>query len=191
MECYATRSAFYVPKRKQPIGYLYRREGPGRALAVVGHYETACGGTDTINGLDEIDRLVRLSHNSGHDVLFEGLLISSEVARAIALWNDTKELLVVALDTPLDQCLASVNARRDAGHQERLARVEAQNAERREWKKKELPLPEPKGGVNPKNTTSKHRAVELSMARLQEGGVPALWLSRDGAFNEIKRRLGL
>jgi hypothetical protein len=66
-----------------------------------------------------------------------------------------------------------------------------QNVERRQWRKKELPPPEPKGDVAPKNTTSKFRAVQLSMTRLQEAGVEALWLSQDEALAELRRRLGV
>ena len=85
MEQYPHRVVFRREGRKQPIGYLYQRDASpntkGRQLAVIGHYETPCGGCDTIQKMDDIFQLVRDSHEAGHDVLFEGLLISADMKR--------------------------------------------------------------------------------------------------------------
>lgn len=170
LACYESRTVFKEPSRRQPIGYLYHRRKtlgqPGRSLAVVGHYETACGGCDTIPNLERTFELVRQSHAAGHDVLFEGLLISSEVNRTVALHTDGLPLQIIALDTPLDICIESINQRR--------------------WAKNPDKPP-----VATKNTTSKHRAVELSMKRFKEAGLDACWLSRMLALDHVKKELGL
>lgn len=167
MGLFESRIVFRKEGRRQPLGYVYRRKGgQGKSLAVVGHYETACGGCDTIPSLDDVYQLVRDANGQGYDVLFEGLLISSEVQRLIALKEFGIKTLVVGLQVPLDVCLSSVNERR--------------------WAKDPS-----KPAVNPKNTTSKYRAVELSMKRLKEAGVNAVWQDRQGAFELIRSELGL
>lgn len=191
MACYPSKAAVKVPDRKRPIGYIYQHPSGGRPLAVIGHYETACGGCDTITDQDHIYELVRQSHGAGMDVLYEGLLISAEVNRAVKLHEDGLPLLVVALDTPLDLCLASINQRRQADFDRRVAKIEAENAERAARGRKLLELPEPKGDVNPKNTASKFSGVKTSMRRLEEAGVRAVWADRDQGLEIIKKELGL
>jgi len=153
------------PKRKQPHGYILSREGK-RDLALIGHYETACGGCDTINGMDRIYQLVRESADAGYDVLFEGLLISAEFNRTYALHTDGYDLTVVGLDMPLDVCVDSVNQRR--------------------WAKNPDKPP-----VNPKNTESKWKGTRSTMKKLQEHGVEAVWADRDQAFQIIVEKLDL
>lgn len=160
------RLKFYQTGRKQPIGYVHHRPygEPGRSLAVVGHYETPCGGCDTINSMDEIFALVRESHDLGHDVIFEGLLISAEVNRMAALHADGYPCHVIALDVPLDLCLERVNGRRQA----------------------KTPG---KGPVNPKNTESKHKGTLMSARRLQEAGVSVCTADNPTAVAYIKSLL--
>lgn len=164
-ECYQSRERYYEPGRKQPIGYVYHRP-EGRSLAVIGHYETPCGGCDTIPKMEHIFELVRKSHAAGLDVLFEGLLISADVKRTLALHEEGLPLVVVQLDVDIDTCLDSVNQRRRA-------------------KKPDAP------DVNPKNTISKHRGVVKSMEKLREAGVKHYTAGRVAAFNLIRTELGL
>lgn len=191
---YAARTIFKEPDRERPIGYIYSRP-EGRNLAVIGHYETDCGGCDTITNMDRIFELVRESAEANLDVLFEGLLISADANRCTALWQWAQErgipMLVLALDTPLDLCLASVNGRREAAYQRRLERIEAENTVKAANGHKLLPLPTPKGDVNPKNTESKFKGVLTTMKRLAAAGVPTATLSRDGALERISKELGL
>lgn len=164
MDLYPHRHSYKMEGRKQPIGYVCSRAEGGRALAVIGHYETPCGGCDTIAKMETIFEKVRESHAAGFDVLFEGLLISADVNRTAALHEDGLPLEVVALDVPLDVCLDSVNARR--------------------WAKNPDKPP-----VNPKNTESKWKGVRKSMERLEAAGVRASWASRDGALTLIRHLL--
>lgn len=167
MELYGGPKVVYREEgRKQPIGYaLHRAQGvPGRPLGLIGHYETACGGCDTVPKMDRIFELVREAHANGMDVLFEGLLISADFNRTYALHADGLPLLVVGLDVPLDVCLDSVNQRR--------------------WAKNPNKPP-----VNPKNTESKWKGTKNTMKKLQEHGVDARWADREGAFKIIRGAL--
>jgi hypothetical protein len=169
MELYTTRVAYRREGRKQPIGYVYHREG-ARSLAIIGHYETACGGCDTIPKMEEIFELARQSALQGYDVIFEGLLISADVNRTeeLSRWAGERGIPteVIALTTPLQECLDSVNARRAA-------------------RNPDLPP------VKEKNTISKFNGVRKSLERLRQAGVAAHELTRDEAFEHIKTRLGL
>lgn len=170
MKLYGPKVAYRREGRKQPIGYVYSRVGAGRPLAIIGHYETACGGCDTIPKMEDIFELVKQSSQQGFDVVFEGLLISADVNRHVDLhqWaqENGDELLVVALDTPLDKCIESVNQRR--------------------WAKNPDKPP-----VKEKNTVSKFGGVKKSMERLRAAGVRAVDASREGALELIKEALGL
>lgn len=161
---YDEKQPVFEEGRKQPISYLYTRK-QGKPLAVIGHYETACGGCDTITSTDHTFDLVRKNHENC-DVIFEGLLISADVNRINKLHQEGYPVKVVALDLPLEECLNSVNERRRA-------------------KKPDAP------DVNPKNTKSKHQGVKQSLKRLHEAGVPAIAVGREEAFNFIKQELGL
>lgn len=166
MEEYDTKLSITATsfKRKQPIGY--RLSHPGRtALYVIGHYETPCGGCDTINGMDIIYELVQEAADAGAHVLFEGLLISAEVNRTLNLEN-YGELHVIGLDLPLQECLDSVNERR---------RRKDPN----------------KGPVNPKNTESKWKGTKQSIKRLEDSGVSCEWHNRQTAFERVKELLGV
>lgn len=161
------KAKFFEPGRKQPIGYVFQRGNLlkyGRSLAIIGHYETPCGGCDTINGQDHIFNLVRQAHDNGNDVLFEGLLLSAEVNRMAQLHDAGYDARVVVLDVPLETCLASVNGRRQA----------------------KRPGAPP---VNPDNTAAKHKGTQMAARRLQERGVPVCTADRDAAFDYIRSLL--
>ncbi len=168
---YHSRLKIKQEGRKQPIGYIHHSSFVARPLAVVGHYETDCGGCDTIANMDEIYGKVREAHAAGMDVLYEGLLISADANRVVALHTDGLPVRVIALNTPLELCLESVNHRRRNN-----AMVKG-----REYK----------GDVNPKNTTSKFAGVKSSMKRIEAAGIPCSWESRDSALELLKREFKL
>lgn len=154
-----------VKGRKQPLATLLQRPD-GRSLFIPGHYETACGGCDTLSGYDQSYGLVKEAYANGHDVLYEGLLISGESQRVIDLHNGGFNVKVIALEVPIEQCIASVNTRR--------------------WAKNPDKPP-----VKERNTIAKARAVEIAMKKMQEAGVPTVWRNRDEALEDIKRTLNL
>lgn len=146
---------FRLPKqRKQPLYYLMHRAG-GRPAALLGHYERACGGCDTISSLDTIFGLAREHAEAGHDVIFEGLLVSAEFNRSDALFGDFPHT-VLRLATPMEQCVASIQSRRDARGDER-------------------PL-------NPKNTLLKDKAIISTVRKLQANGRSVIFADRSEAM---------
>jgi len=188
---YGEATNHYMKGRKQPLGYIFpRKDGPD--LAIVGHYETACGGCDTINKMENIFRLVRISHMAGNDVIFEGLLISADVNRTQALHDEGLPLAIVGLDkVPLDLCLESVNGRRLAADETRRAKVINDNIELFAKGRKTKPVPSYRGHVAVGNTTSKFKGVQQSMKRLEDANVATFHCDREGAYGIICNELGL
>lgn len=164
MALFPEKTNIKIEGRKQPIGYVLRHPDREKSLYVLGHYETACGGCDTINGMDAIYNYVREGAAQG-DVLFEGLLISAEINRTVQLHKDFPgQLLVLALDTPLDKCVASINERR--------------------WAKNPDKPP-----VAEKNTTSKFKGVQSCMRRFAAEGLDARWVDREQAVAAMREAL--
>lgn len=163
MKGYRRMKPVTVEGRKQPLYYLLS-EHPERPfpLVVLGHYNTACGGCDTITDQDRIYQLAQQHLDNGCDVLMEGLLISAEFNRAESLNRTRGCLFVLQIDIPLEQCIASVEARRRERGDER-------------------PL-------NPKNTTSKYKGVKKTCERLAAAGVPVVTGPRE-LIKETAERL--
>jgi hypothetical protein len=165
MERFPNKQPVLVPGRKQPLYYEFSGNG-GTPLSILGHYECACGGCDTIStGTDGIFQLVRDRAAVGN-VLFEGLLIGVEVTRTAKL-VDAGEVHVIQLDTPVEKCVESINMRRQA-----RGKLEP---------------------VNPKNTESKHKGVAQTMKRLKNEapGVITWTLSREAALAKVLELLGV
>lgn len=163
VELYPEKTPVHVEGRKQPLFYELRGEGLA-PLSLLGHYETPCGGCDTIPSMDRIYDLARERLVAGDSVLYEGLLISAEVNRAVALHTDGYDLTVVHLQTPLELCVDSVNQRR--------------------WAK----TPD-KPGVNPKNTQAKFKQTIATCKKLAAQGITVIEADRDSAFEAIKELL--
>ncbi|MBD0275773.1 MAG: hypothetical protein ICV73_28080 [Acetobacteraceae bacterium] len=91
----------------------------GRPLAVLGRYgTTACGGCGTIplrdGGLDGAVRLADGLAAAGHDVVLEGLFLSGEHRRTAELARG-HAFPVLRVDTPIEQCVRNLAARRRTG----------------------------------------------------------------------------
>lgn len=146
--------------RKQPIGYLlgFDNSDVSLQITVPGHYETACGGCDTIPSMDRVFELVTtgtIMTNVSHCV-FEGLLASEEVRRTVELHKAFPgQLRVIHLTTPVEECLASIRARREARGDTR-------------------PLKED-------NTRNRVKVIDRACARLREAGVAVISADRDDA----------
>jgi hypothetical protein len=177
MSRYAAREPEFVEGRKQPIGYLCHRPG-GLSLYVVGHYEIACGGADTISkelevhgnrysGLDLVYHLVTTAASLGYDVIYEGLVVSSDVHRCIAL-SKLYQLLVIELNTPLAMCNAAVEDRR------------AEKAAIRGYDAKPLVLG--RDGT-PKHSQAKFKALITQRPHFRNAGVDFRHISRAEALD--------
>ena len=167
IDLFPRKCAIKVPNRKRPLCYVLNRdEANYRPLLVVGHYETPCGGCDTILSINAAYDIVREGHSKGLDVLFEGLLLSADIRRTQALFDDGMPIKVIGMDVSLEECIASVNGRR--------------------WRKNPDRPP-----VNVKNTYSKWKATQRTMEVLTESGLDCHWADRDKAVVLIKEWLEL
>jgi hypothetical protein len=93
----------------RPLGYA---AGPPYPVTVVGSYENACGGCDTIRTVAEMLRRVERAAALGQHVLFEGILISTTFG-AIGEWaRGRPDVVFMFLDTPLEVCLDRLDRRR-------------------------------------------------------------------------------
>lgn len=154
--------------RKRPIAY--RCGVKPEELTIIGHYETKCGGCDTISTPGQsypiIFELIRRNATDGRNVLFEGLLISGDVKWSSKL-NDL-DFRIIELTTSLEECLDSVNTRR------------------------KLRLEEDYTPVNPLNTETKHKLIQRSCEKLnKEFGIPVERLGREAAMNKIREWLSV
>lgn len=155
--------ANYVDGRRRPLFYVGHRPEEHRLL-VPGHYETACGGCDTIRTPDEVYELVRWGAlEQGMDVLFEGIMVQDEIRRCAEV-SQLHPTLVIGLDVPIEECLASVQRRRDARGDAR-------------------PL-------NPKNTVARATSLERTYHRLVGLGVKVERHGREAALSRVLEVLG-
>lgn len=105
----------HVEGRKQPLYYKGIPAAWSRTV-VLGHYETACGGCDTIGSAAKVFEWIDTLKNLGN-ILCEGLLLSED-----SKWSSQLEdLRVLYLMTPLDECLTNISKRRkEAGNEKEL-----------------------------------------------------------------------
>lgn len=162
MELYNEQVPSYMEGRKRPLYYTCLKE-LYIPLLVPGHYETPTGGCDTISRPDDVYTLVKSGIDKGYNVLFEGIMIGDDVRRCVEMKKLT-EVIVIALNTPIDQCLAGIQSRRDTRGDDRE--------------------------LNPKNTISRADRLRKSMMpRLKDAGIQTFWLNREEAFNKVKELL--
>lgn len=110
MDEYGVRASYASPGRARPAGYLLRR-GSRPELAVLGHYEIANGGTDTLGRLEEIYAEVRRHDDAGRDVLYEGKCMGDGLRNVQQLIGEDRDVRVVYLSTPVNVCVKSVRSR--------------------------------------------------------------------------------
>jgi len=168
MKNYQVREPMFRSGRKQPVGYRFYRE-PGslvRPLYVPGHYETACGGCDTLNGLDYIYELIEAPAKMGWDVIYEGLIVASDVIRCCDL-KRRYQLMVIELNTPLNVCIASIQARRD------------ERGSVQEMKESTI-----------KTAHKKMEGVKNQRSRFRDAGVDFRLLNREDALNAVMEAMG-
>jgi len=90
----------YKDGRKQPLLYQAGK------VTVLGHYETPCGGCDTIGSAVAVFELI--TSLSSSVILCEGLLLSEDVKWSSQL----KDIHVFYLTTPIQTCLSQIRKRR-------------------------------------------------------------------------------
>lgn len=182
MEQYDTVVHINTKDRKRPIAYKCTNPDKSKDLYVLGHYETACGGCDTIKKMDDVFQLIRDYSDGGkNNVLFEGLLLTADVNRSVALHAEGYEILTIGLSTPLELCLQSIGLRRHEAWQQKCADAFA--------KGKDQPVqPKP---VNPYHTTNKFNQMKNVLRRIGEAGLPVREMYRGEAIDAIRMEFGV
>ena len=145
------------PKQK-PDGYLLYLLELTKPLYVIGPYATACGGCDAVQPYNLIWPRVLAYAKKGH-VLFEGALVSSSVGEIGRAMATRKDCVVAFMDTPLEVCLERIRQRR-------LKKGDTR------------PL-------DPKNTASKHHAVEVSRPKLEALGLRCVTINYKKATKQV------
>lgn len=132
----------YITGRKQPFDYFFNG-----LIYVLGHYESPCGGCDTIGSAGKVYEVVKRffeGPDNARHVLCEGLLLSEDTKWTLQM-PAISEVRVIFLNTDLDTCLAQIEKRRKAVGSEK-------------------PL-------NPKNTANRVATIERARVRLTEAGI--------------------
>jgi len=111
----------YRVGRRKPVGYLLDKK-----LFVIGHYEIANGGIDTLKTLDEAYALAQEYAIKGYDVLMEGKNLSDTPRRLLALRNLTK-IRVVTLSPALEHCVVSVRKRGHSISEETISKLHSKS----------------------------------------------------------------
>lgn len=171
MEEATYKNACFAQGRKQPISYDLGVTGSW-ALSILGHYESDCGGVDTLHNMDEIFDLAKKEHNIGKDVLMEGVLLYSVPKRLVEL-SQAHSLSVVALTkVSLDECEESIRTRR-------VNKAGRSGSE-----------PRPFGPNLRKNLAAKHRGTITAVHKLRQAGIFVLETNREEALEYLKRKIG-
>jgi hypothetical protein len=147
--------AVRVEGRKKPLYYFHSHEGHGDGwpnIALLGHYESPCGGCDTIGSARAVYELIQNLLQGGGDithVLCEGLLLSEDTKwTKMLVENSAKDagppVRVLFLTTPLEECLSRIKQRREGvGNNDPL---------------------------NPENTSRRVAVIERARVKLEESG---------------------
>lgn len=150
------------PGKRQVLGYSVRNPNPEchTPVAVVGRYETACGGCDTIKTQDEVQARVR-GHAPSRHVLFEGVIVSDIYGRYKEMAdNYPGEWLFAYLDTPLAVCFERIAGRRVAAGK-------------------------PAEGFNRDLVTQKWENARRQFDKCTRDKVPAIWLDHTDPFPAV------
>jgi hypothetical protein len=166
MDSYVNQQAQYINGRKRPLYYTLDHPNGGNPLAVLGSYETVCGGCDTITEIALIYDTVDFLQSNGYDVFYESLLLTADVNRTAQWYTNGWDLHIIYLNVPTQVCIDSVNARR---------RAKDPNAT----------------DVDTKNLLLKIQGCKSSRKSLEARGVPCYLLDRVAAFQKTLDLLGV
>lgn len=137
-------------------------------LTVIGRYDEATGGCDAqtwTGAANDQEALIVAEALRGQSVLFEGLLVGSWGKARLRKLDAAGGLAVILLATTIDECLASIYARREAAQS-----------------------PNP---FNEIHTRNKHRSLIVTTRNNRKIGLNALTLPRAEAMAKTMELLGL
>lgn len=106
----------YISGRRKPQFYHL-----GDHVAILGHYESICGGVDTFKNYKQFQLAVRRAGTFCEHVLMEGLMLSDDVQQTLCLFNSIEfsprpenQFRVIYITTDLLTCIDRVKSRRAA-----------------------------------------------------------------------------
>jgi len=166
MDSYLNHQKHFQEGRKRPLYNTFDHPNGGNPLAVVGSYETICGGCDTISDTSMIFDTITFLSEAGYDVLYESLLLTADCGRTIKHFQAGWNLHVIYLDVPTMVCFDSVNQRRRAKDPHAV-------------------------DVDPKNLLGKVQSCKSSKKNLDRNGVPTYLLDRAAAFTKCLELLNV
>ena len=149
---------YILPNKKAT--YTHTASG----LVLVGKYGTACGGVDGLSPYASIFSVVGTNAAMGRNVFAEGL-ITPGVETCSTLAAAFEQHLFIHLDTPIEQCIQNVLARRG-----------------RKGTIKEY---------DPSNLLKKSQSARNWASRLDKAGLHTASLTWDNAYSKILQELGL
>lgn len=97
---------YVIEGRRKPSYYVCN------GAAVLGHYDSPCGGCDTFKGYDQLQLVVREAAVLSPKIVMEGLMLSDDVRQTDRIHKEVGAVVVFYLTTPLDVCIARVKGRR-------------------------------------------------------------------------------
>lgn len=155
MERFSNREELQRYPRRRPIGYLLSNHHAN--LFIPGHYETPCGGCDTIPVVNDVYGLIRIYARNGCNVLFEGILAQHSTPNLLSLkeWKP----VVIVLDVSNDEAYAAVQGRRRERGDER-------------------PL-------KPDNIIKENASIKKRIPKLKDAGYDVRIVKRDAAYDEV------
>jgi thymidylate kinase len=115
-----TSQGLYEPPRDETFGIQVKpvchiREpltSDRKPLAVIGHYHSAAGGCDLFPTNNGPYKIIQRCFEAGADCFYEGLRMSIECRRVLALHQAGVPVHLFYLNTPFEVCVDGVNKRR-------------------------------------------------------------------------------
>jgi GNAT superfamily N-acetyltransferase len=152
--------------KDRPLGYILRHEFFSKPVYIIGQYETACGGCDSMSKTGALDMIYdtverRVTEQDMH-VLFEGIVVCSDFRRSRDLASLKFPLEIIILDVPLQTCVDNVNKRRGEKGKDEIENVV--------------------------NITAKYEGNLRSIPRFEEAGVPVFHLNVAEAMQRVQNR---
>lgn len=176
---------------KRPLKHVLTKPG-FKPLSLFGHYETPTGGCDTITTIrQDLRHMAKHWYEKGHDVLFEGLIISAKKGVFEEILELGLPIHVVLLDPPIEVCRAGIRQRQIDKHEARHAKWKAERDEAFEAGKKftkDEPILRKEAGDY---VEGYHRQNRRLLDHLRAVKVPvAHFTDREEAYEFVKMKLG-
>lgn len=150
------------PNTNKVIGYKVDASAVGltKPVFIVGRYDTACGGGDTLKDEEDAVHKCETAQQYGH-VLMERMLTSGSGPKGkfASSFAGTGKIVYAILDTPLETCLERVMKRRES---------------RGETKP-----------FNPENTINKYRQTRRAASMLYDAEEDVRSIDHTNAFQQV------